>query len=118
MKDLYQVEAGHFTAGLVVCERGWVRYAAPIIKWSKGWKIYDFARYCEKKGWKLKEIKEADDTGATDIQEAAPEGDIQSVSGQGEHDGNAPGQPDTVSDVHHSGSTDEEGTRSTGVLSQ
>ena len=52
ISELGQVTASHFCAGLEVRD-GFVRVAAPIIKYMMGWSRERVMQYCAQKGWKL-----------------------------------------------------------------
>ena len=52
----YIITAPHFVAGVEVCDRGWIRRTAPIIKWCKGSKISMFQKYCAQKGYHIEQM--------------------------------------------------------------
>lgn len=53
--DLYQIDAPHFCAGLLV-EHGCVWKAAPILNWAIGKKIDDVIAYSRRKRWTIAQV--------------------------------------------------------------
>ena len=64
--DLWQVQALHFTAGMLVAQDGEIVHTAPILAWARGKSLGFFRNYCAQKGWKLtRALAEAQDASAT-----------------------------------------------------
>lgn len=51
---LLHIDAAHFNAGAIV-KLGFVRKAAPIIRYMEGWNLTKVYSYCKKKEWHLLE---------------------------------------------------------------
>jgi len=51
---VYQVDAGHFCAGLIVNRYGVVADAAPVLRWTLGHELAWLRGYCARVGWRLR----------------------------------------------------------------
>lgn len=55
VEKLYQIQAPHFTAGLVTRD-GVVTDTAPILRWALGKKEVGVLSYCRRKRWTMEAI--------------------------------------------------------------
>lgn len=60
--DLYQIQAPHFTAGLVL-RMGLVYAAAPVLHYMLGWPLAQVVEYVKKKDWRLTDVQRFDRSG-------------------------------------------------------
>lgn len=59
MTTLYRVVAPHFVAGFTVDERGYIKEAAPILKWARGGRLPRVEAYAKRRGWTVEVVRAA-----------------------------------------------------------
>jgi len=55
---LLRITAPHFTAGVILRNRGRSNRCAPIVKYMAGWDKGQIIKYCESKGWECEVLNE------------------------------------------------------------
>lgn len=82
---MLSIESGHFSAGVVLNERLFVKKTAPILKYMKNWHLTQVQSYCRRMNWSITEI---DDENGQEWKSRHLSGRIHSGDGGGQDDGN------------------------------